>query len=210
MLASPPRHCFVRTHIFPVAELATSRAPALWDDLRREALDVLGREGVDAASVLLAYTADMRYAGQVHQVEVELDAAEVAARDAGRIAARFHRAHEALYGYADAHTEVECVNLRLSATTAPAPIAFRPRPFAGEDPSRARKGDRRALFDAARGFVETSVFDAARLASGNVIDGPAIIEESDTTIVVLPGYRAVCDQWGNYHLAPAPGADAAL
>jgi N-methylhydantoinase A len=200
MLASSLKHCYVRTCMFPVSAIAASSARAIWRAMRDEALATLRREGADAATVRLTYAADLRYAGQAYELEVELDEEDAYHGEAPRIAERFHRAHDAIYGYADRAVDIECVNVRLTATTARRHVELPRLPHAGEDPSAARKGRRTAYFDA-KGMMDTPVFDGARLAYGHVIEGPALVERVDTTVVVPPAFRLVCDEWGNYQLS---------
>lgn len=204
MLASTLKHCYVRTYTVRVSELRSSRAAEVWRDMRREALETLLGEGAKPGAIRFTYSADMRYVGQVYELEVILDEADVEAGDPARVAERFHRAHEAVYGYANRAVEVECVNLRLTASAARPTIALPRMRDAGPDASAAHKGDRRAYFGG-HGLVATPVFDATRLGAGNVVEGPALIERPDTTVVVPPGFRARCDEWGNLQMASTRG-----
>jgi N-methylhydantoinase A len=67
-----------------------------------------------------------------------------------------------------------------------------------EDPSAALKRKRRAYFKDLGGFVETSCYDGDKLRPGNVIAGPAIVEEKDTTVVLPPGAELKVDAFDNY------------
>lgn len=202
MLASTLKHCYVRTYTFRVSALRSSRAGEIWREMRREALETLLREGAgDPDSVRFTYSADMRYMGQVYDLEVGLDETDACNGEPEHVADRFHQAHEAIYGYADPSVDVECVNLRLTATTARAKVELPGLRYVGEDPSPAHKGNRAAYFDG-KGLTDTPVFDGARVACGNVVEGPALIERQDTTVVVPPGFRLRCDEWGNYRMSP--------
>jgi len=123
----------------------------------------------------------------------------IATGDWQAVRARFHERHDRLYGYAlrEEGARVELLNLRLTATgmTDKAPLRReRRRP---PDPSFAGKGRRRA-YCARRGkFVTMAVYDGERLAHGNRVAGPAIIESVNTTIVVPAGSRATYDALGN-------------
>ena len=104
-------------------------------------------------------------------------------------------AHERAYGYAAAEDAVELVNVRLAA------IGVTPRPrraplqAGGREPGAALKGTREVWF--AEGWRKTGVFDRAKLLGGNVIAGPAIVEEPDASTLVHPGWEAAVDQHGN-------------
>ena len=73
----------------------------------------------------------------------------------------------------------------------------------GGETSLADIKSRQVHFDAAGGFVETPVYDRARLGAGHRFDGPAIVEEMDSTTLVLPGYGVEVDRYGNLLISPA-------
>src|SRR4030095_5588527 len=110
-------------------------------------------------------------------------------------------AHERAYGYAAAEDAVELVNVRLAA------IGVRRRPrrarlqAAVREPGAALKGTREVWL--AEGWRKTGVFDRVKLLSGNVIAGPAIIEEPDASTLVHPGWEAGVDEHGNLLLRAA-------
>jgi len=167
-------------------------------------LDAAGRarmheEGVAAADVHVAYTADMRYVGQAYELEVPI-AAPVAAERVPDIVAAFHAVHERVYGYARTQQTVEFVNFRAVHTyRLPRPVV-RPSAQAHGRLDDARVGERRAYFD---GFVSAAIYERARLPLGARLAGPAIVEQMDTTTVIPPGVTAVVDDAGNLRLRRA-------
>jgi len=153
-------------------------------------------EGVPAAEVRVAYTADMRYLGQAYELEVAITAPLTPERVPGIVAA-FHAVHERVYGYARRQQPVEFVNFR-AVHTYPLPrprvaTAARARGAAAE----ARIGERRAYFD---GHVPTPIYERAGLPLGAQLTGPAIVEQDDTTTVIPPGVTALVDAAGNLRL----------
>ena len=167
-------------------------------------LDTAGRarmheEGVAAADVHVAYTADMRYVGRAYELEVPI-AAPVAAERVPDIVAAFHAVHERVYGYARTQQTVEFVNFRAVHTyRLPRPVV-RPSAQAHGRLDDARVGERRAYFD---GFVSAAIYERARLPLGARLAGPAIVEQMDTTTVIPPGVTAVVDDAGNLRLRRA-------
>ncbi|MFT4038051.1 MAG: hydantoinase/oxoprolinase family protein [Thermomicrobiales bacterium] len=133
---------------------------------------------------LLLRSIDMRYAGQNYEREISLPPGPFTAEAAAEMVARFSRAHDEFYGFSLEGEPVEFVNLRVSAigasdlTTAlakpptgepPAPVAIRPVAFRGWS------------------YLETPVYRRETLPAGTLLDGPVIIEESDSTTVAHPG-----------------------
>jgi N-methylhydantoinase A len=142
----------------------------------------------------------MRYVGEVHEVTVPIRGRtrRITEQNLRATVKDFHDLHEQLYAHRDPHNPVELLNLRVDV------IGRVPRPraveatFVGEDSSGAIRARRPVFFGTERGFVEVPVYDGNRLANGNVMVGPCIIEEPGTTIVVWPGQEALLDRYQNY------------
>jgi N-methylhydantoinase A len=104
---------------------------------------------------------------------------------------RFHALHEQMYSFKKPAEEMEILGIQVTLW------GIRPKPSAGAmeqvnagaSSTTAEKGTRQVYFEAHRGFVETPVFDGLLIAPGVRVDGPAIVEEPNTTIVVYPGSR---------------------
>ncbi|HEY0541135.1 MAG TPA: hydantoinase/oxoprolinase family protein, partial [Actinoallomurus sp.] len=118
----------------------------------------------------------------------------VGAIDADEVAGRFHDEHERLYGYCHRGDPVEWVNLRVSGV---GPIE-RPeppvRPPGDRDPARARTGTRQVYFDE---WAHVHVYARERLEPGDLLTGPAVIEEFGSTLPLHPGFTARMDGHGN-------------
>jgi N-methylhydantoinase A len=169
-------------------------------------LDAAGRarmhaEGVPAAGVAVAYSADMRYVGQAYELEVPITVPVVGERT-GEILAAFHAVHERVYGYARTQQPVEFVNFRAVHRYPLPPPALAPGGRSHGHQDDARVGERRAWF-APGGFTATAIYDRARLPRGARVDGPAIVEQADTTTVIPPGHAALVEPSGNLRLRRA-------
>jgi N-methylhydantoinase A len=143
----------------------------------------------------------MRYVGQIHEVEVELPEPALNGGGLAPLVDAFHSRHEALYTYSEPDSPCEVINVHLGVSVPRTALPTPPYETDTELPDEARKGSRRAWFDGE--FVETQVFDGALLRPGNELDGPAIIEEVTTTIVVAPDWHASLDGRGFYVLRRA-------
>ena len=145
----------------------------------------------------------MRYVGQFHEVEVPLQT-PLATSELEATAAHFHHLHETLYGYAMPGAALEMINLRVKALGFTEKPRLTPRPLGDADPTGALKGKRQAYFSGTPHQV--SVYAGEQFDCGMALTGPALIEQSNTTVLVPPGYRLVCDAYRNYamHLAERP------
>jgi N-methylhydantoinase A len=148
----------------------------------------------------------MRYAGQFHEVEVELMGSTSSPQGGGGFTAQqleatvneFHRQHEKLYTFRMPWKAAEFLTFRLRATAPRAPFHLRQIDAGGTDAAGAIKRRRRCWFEGRE--VDTPVYDGTRLLAGARFSGPAIIEETTTTVVIPARFDCAVDQWKNYLL----------
>ncbi len=149
-----------------------------------EALAEIHREAGEALQPMLGVTASARYLGQNFEQEVAVPL-DVTAGLVEAMVERFHRQHEAVYGYRLAEAVVELVHLNATAVERRPPT-----PTPELDPGEAEPfGVRPVSFEPGR-WEQTSIYRRATLGAGATIAGPAVIEEMDSTTVVHPGQVA--------------------
>ncbi len=134
-------------------------------------------------------SADMRYAGQAYELRVSLAAGD----DAAAMAEAFHREHDRIYGFRDAGAPIEIGTLRLAMIGAGEPLA--PSAATGEAGAAPRLASR-PLFHRG-GWHEAAIHDRDALGTGAVLPGPAVVEQPETTTVILPGWTGSVDAQGN-------------
>jgi N-methylhydantoinase A len=151
------------------------------------------------ADVTFARSADMRYAGQEHTVNVPLPDGRLEEARRSDIRQRFDELHEKLYSFR-LESPAEIVNYRLTAFAAvPTP---KPRHLAeGRDASRASKGARQVHFDEL-GLADAGIYERDRLGAGALVEGAAVIEEPAASTVVFPDQTARVDEHGNVIVEP--------
>ena len=219
---------YARSYITRFVDLDADRVEVLYREMEQEAIAGFEEMGYEAGEVALTRTADLRYIGQFHEVEVEMpmapgqdpaDAAESTLRasvfrDAGGMRMldaveeaieNFHAKHYDLYTFNMPWQGVELLTFRLRATVPRAPFELHRIAQGGSDPSAALKERRRCWFVGEA--LDTPIFDGGKLLAGNRIPGPAIIEELTTTVVIPEAYIATVDDQRCYHLA-RHGSDA--
>ena len=197
LLTVDVRNDYVRTAVSRHADLDHRLVAGVLDDLQGQAAAALDREGFVRAEHRYLRSADLRYVGQAFEVRVPVPDGAVDDALARKVADGFHDAHEQLYGYAfrgDPRQPVEWVNLRVTGV---GPIERpRLRELAPRDggPDRASTGVRPVFFD---DWVETLVYWRPDLAPGDLVVGPAIVEEFGSTVPLHPGFTATVDRFGN-------------
>jgi N-methylhydantoinase A len=138
----------------------------------------------------------MRYVGQGHEVEVEVPLGQLSGESLAVLTRNFEAAYRALYQRIPQGVAIEALNWRLTVS---GPLPDIPIPGSGEEPrptasDTALKGRRLAYFAEARGFVETPVYDRYRLGPGASFEGPAVVEERESTAVIGLGGRCRVDE----------------
>ncbi|MBI2853847.1 MAG: hydantoinase/oxoprolinase family protein [Chloroflexi bacterium] len=164
----------------------------------------LEKERVAPEDMKFEHFVDARYPLQVWGLEIPLSRRKVTPDMMSDIVESFHRAHEQKYGVREEGQHVEFNDWSVVATGIVPRIMLREQKHAGEDASSAIKGKRKAYFKEERGFVETPIYDGSKLAYGNRISGPAIIEEVTTTVVAPPGSKVSVNRWGDYLMDLTP------
>jgi N-methylhydantoinase A len=196
LLMADMRHDYVRTVLSLAGESAPGDLERRYRQMEDDALRQMRREGLASDSVILVRLADLRYLGQGFELEVPVAEGSLEAAQIDETVDRFHAAHKRRYGYAGTENPVEIVNLRLTALAElPHPRLAPERLNGTTNPSGPLKGHRDVYFDG--GFVPTAVYDRQELGSGDVVTGPAIIEQLDSTTVVWPDQTARVDPYRN-------------
>lgn len=189
---------FMRTHITRVDESTAADVDEVFDELTERAAAWFVEEEVEEAGRTLRPRLDLRYRGQNFELAVEVPAGHRFARDGvDAVIELFHEAHERVYGYRSEDATVEIVTFRLEASGSAAHVDVRRDEIHASEPEKAIIGTRSTCFDPAEGYVDTPVYDRARLTPGDVVTGPAIVEQMDTTTVLLPSDVCRVDAYRN-------------
>jgi len=188
------RRDFVRSLRVALSPESAAEAGAIYAALEAEGRAWLDAELPEITGRRTERSADMRYAGQAYELRVELQAGD----DAAAYAEAFHREHERIYGFRDEAAPVEIGTIRLAMIGAGQPLA--PSRATGEGaPVRAR----RPLFHKGA-WQEAAVYDRHALGQGASLPGPAVVEQAETTTVILPGWTATVDAQGNLIIERTP------
>lgn len=194
-LVADLRHDFVRTINRPLSSLRAHDLRTVLAESVAEGRSILGREGVPLGGILVQHTADMQFQGQSHILNVAIPEGDVGIEG---LRSAFADAYWKRFEVALTEIEPVLVNLHTAVTGKREPISIASL-ATGEraaDVEGARLGERRVWFDRG-GWVDTPVIERDRLPFGCSFEGPAILEQLDTTTLVEPGDRARVDAFGN-------------
>ncbi|MBW1802578.1 MAG: hydantoinase/oxoprolinase family protein [Deltaproteobacteria bacterium] len=183
-------------------EVTIEELKSHYDSLAQEGVATLKRQGVADDEMKLIRGAEMRYFGQLRDLEVSLpdrDKDEPFTDEVFKaLISKFHEKHQAIYGWSDESMAVAIASLKLRAVGVRPAMDLIKLPSGGADPSAALKRQRQVYFKELGGFTETPCYDSDRLQHGNVIVGPAIVEDTKTTVVVPKGAELTVDAYGNF------------
>ncbi|MFQ5870987.1 MAG: hydantoinase/oxoprolinase family protein, partial [Candidatus Geothermarchaeales archaeon] len=200
LLASSVRHSYVKSIIERQARADPTRLKKWYRELEDEGQAVLGREGFGDREIHLLREMDLRYLGQSYELTVPVRRPMVA-KTLRAATLRFHSEHRRTYGYSVVEEDVEIVNLRVTAIgRIPEPPMAKATLAEAEPGADSRVEERNVLFNEEEGFVRSHVFERSTLRPGNVVEGPAVVEQYDATTVINPGWKAEADTSGNIRL----------
>jgi N-methylhydantoinase A len=170
------------------------------DALQKKASHLMAEEGIATSRQRFEFSLDVRHKGQINEVEILLPWDRVPAHYEASLRKRFVARYEKLYGrgsaLAGAQLELVVCRLRARALT-PRPKLQKSRSLSKAIPKAAIRKPRTIQWSSPK---KTPVYDGEKLALGNVIKGPAIVETSDTSVVVHPGSRLAVDALGNFEI----------
>lgn len=191
MIASPPSFEFVQADMRRLDEADWPAVATALDDMESRGRDMLRLSGVADADAVTTVSALMRYVGQGYEVETPTPRDVAVSASADNLRQRFDTAYKALFGRAE-NMAVEIISWRVVVA---GPVPELTLKGSGTTPGQALKGHRKAWFSS-DGFVDTPVYDAAKLATGDSFDGPALVEARESTLVIPPAAKATIDPSG--------------
>ena len=190
LLVADIRHDFSLTRIERLDIIDEGFMENIWEGLEKKAIKTLKEEGVLEEDIILNRSIDMRYEGQSFEINIKAPWGSKALKQI--LEEEFRQEHKKVYGYAS-NDPIEVVNFRVLAIGKTKGIKIRE---IGEGRLEdALIGKRMAFFEG--NFFEVPIYKRERLSRGNIIRGPAIIEQYDSTTVLNPGDEIRVDRYGN-------------
>jgi len=197
LLMTDLRTNYSQTRLLPADERSLSAMTETFAMLEERATAWFEQEGIEPSRRQLRRAVDMRYAGQNYELTVEAPSGAVTAQSLGQLLDGFTHAHEQMYGYVAPEEPVQVVTFRLEASGLAHKVELCAEPEKPSPPEAARSGERRAYLPEAGGWTDCPVYDRSLLRAGFQIAGPAVVEQMDSTTLVLPGQMARVDPYRN-------------
>ena len=188
-----------RTFIRRFSETSVKEVGKIFRNLASGASKALDNEGIPKADQTLSYQVDIRYHGQGLLLTVDFEIDEFDKGGLDIIGERFDEMHRQLFTFA-LPLEKELVNLRAVAQGKPTNVRAQRVDKGGSSPTAAASAKLKVYVEGKD--QEAILYDRSKLKSGNVVPGPAIVLEMDSTTLILPGHEGTVDDWGNILINP--------
>lgn len=204
MLTAPISFDFVRTKIMKLEDLDADTLNEIYTELEAEGQSILDRSGVPKNQMQFRRMADMRYEGQGHEIMVALPSGKMGDKSKEEVLKNFEDAYRAIYQRLGPSVPIEALNWRLVASGETPDLDLRSEKPISTDTEKAKKPSRPVYFPIWGGMRPCDIFDRKLLTPGSTIEGPAIVEESESTIVIPPDWSARIDDLLNLILQRKP------
>jgi N-methylhydantoinase A len=199
LIAADFVHHDSRPILAKASEISADSIERLFNEMETETAKLLLKERVEKENILFERQLDARYLGQAYELRVPAMSPfnDEALKEAQR---RFHLAHQSTYGFSTEDEEVEFVNARLMARgITPKPSLPRKAMVHRNNPEIAIVSTR-TVYNDEENATECKIYQREKLAPGDLIQAPAIVEQYDSTTVISPGWACEVDEYGNLRL----------
>ena len=194
-LTAPLAFDFVRSFVSQLDSVDWGHVNALLADMAAQGDAILARSGVAPEDRRVTRQADVRYAGQGHEIRIDLPDGELSPASLPAITHSFEEVYRALFGRTGPDVPLEGVSWRLLSSGPRPDVKLRTAP--GAPAADALKGQRRVYFPEWEEPRPVPVYDRYVLVAGTTLQGPAVIEERESTTIVGPGARIDVDETRN-------------
>jgi N-methylhydantoinase A len=205
LITADARYDMFRSYVSRASQADPGQIQEIYSEMEEEGLGKIGELGFKKKAILLKREVAMRYVGQAHEVTFEVPLKQkMDHRFIKKLEEMFHERHQHLFGHSSPNSSTEFVTLSTSATGPTTKGQMFEIEKGSPSADRARKKNRKVYFEELRGYVDCPTFERSLLKAGNILTGPAIVEQMDTTIVIPPKQKAKVDKFGNIIIDVVP------
>ncbi len=191
------RHDYVTSIVSLTSKTNLDDLQQTYDEMKKLGNDTLEMEGVSVDKRYFEGSIDMRYEAQYHEIEIPVHKEDLTKDGLPGLIERFHKRHEELYGYRDI-TDTEMINMRMAACGKVVTPPRKKQDIITKDAIKHVKMRRDVYFAEDGGFIPTPIYNGDAMEIGNLVYGPAVIEQKTTTIVVPPKAKLEVNAYGDY------------
>ncbi len=194
------RHDYVRNYTCTSTNAKAEDLNKIYEEMEKEAKkdmeDIRGRN----TNIRFIRSADIKYPYQVYELNVEITLGIIKQEDIQKITNNFHDLHEKIYTYAIRDSLCQFVALRLLAISEVEKVKALEHKISKESPEIAKKGYRKLIMDDSESLCSVPIYNGDLLKAGMKIEGPAVVEEVATTILLIPNSILYVNKWSDYEI----------
>lgn len=187
---------YVRPYLKDFPDAMPRDMEALFEDMKKEAVKDFEYFDVKADDLIFERTADVHYANQYHELELKLPEGALTYDKLKEMIAGFHKLHKETFTFDLPWVPIQIINLRMTAKMKGSPFKVNKIDTGSEDASAAIIETRDAYMNSAH--IKMPIYNGDKLLSGNVVRGPAVIEQKTATSVIPTGNVCRIDEYGNF------------
>ena len=185
---------YSRTQLIPLDEISHLKIKKIFSELESEAIEWFKKEKVLKSERKFSYSIDMRYEGQNYEINIPFSYFEYTNELFFKLKSGFQEAHQQLYGYFSEDESIQLVTFRLEATGVVQKAEIPSYEPISTSVKNAKQDERKVYLPEIGGFKDCPVYNRMKLGFKHKIKGPAIIEQMDSTTLILPRQQAEIDQ----------------
>ena len=204
LLQTSVKHSYLRSMTGPLETFAVGRMHEVFAELERQALNDIADEGFPRDVVAMRRQLDLRYQHQGYQLAIDVPDGTLSEEHKPALKSSFDALHRRVYGQAAENEPAEIVTFRLQAEIQIDRYAFKAEDVRDGDASQAVDGRRKLYIIEAGAYVSATIYNRARLHPGDRFAGPAIVNQFDSTTVVLSGQLVTVDPYRTLIIEEAP------
>ena len=189
---------YARTYFKALATVAPEEIDSVYQELEETANAMLTRCGIDESDRVLERSADLRYLRQAYELNVMTGDGAISAAKLATLSEGFHAKHQSTYGHANRHEGVQVVTLRVTAIGKLSALELDEQGSSDETSEKAK----RSVWFKNSGWVTCPIHERNRLRAGATLDGPAIVDSHDSTIVLPPSWQLTRENGGFIIMKP--------
>ena len=202
MITSDVRHDTIKAFATNSAAFDLDRVNDIFAELESDAIADLKAQGFARSRIEISRFADAKYSNQIHELTIPLPSrGKIKKRDVAQIAEEFHNLHERMFSYCVRQSSVDLFHWRITAVGKLPELDAPQQKRTRKVPEIAAKGKRDVYFGEYGKFRKTKLYDGDLLQFGMTVEGPAVIEQENTTIVVFPKQILKVNRYGDFVLS---------
>jgi N-methylhydantoinase A len=201
MVVSDVRHDYMRVGPTNTEALDLAKINRIYEEMEAQAGSELHREGFSLDAISFARSADAKYPNQIHELTIPIPSnGPLATAHVREIARAFHALHERMFTYNIEESSVDVFHWRLTAVARTHHFEAKEQKASRISAATAKKGKRPVYFGDSKQYQPTDIYDGSKLLPEMKIEGPAVVEQENTTVALFGGQSLTVSGVGDYHL----------